>query len=187
MDKCCNDHNKAHTTQERLHTLSGENRTLIREEVARLYNQAAGTRASDPPAVHFDLKGRAAGQWRLRKNTETLRFNPEAFSLDWNQHFPETVAHEVAHSLVYRTYGARRVRPHGPEWRGFMQAMGFQKPRVTHATALTTRKMRQYNYECACGPQLLSARRHFLIRKRGYHYQCRQCGEWLKRSDDGAP
>lgn len=141
----------------------------------------AGNEVQDLPLVRFDLTGRAAGQWRLRKNTETLRFNPEAFALEWDQHFPETVAHEVAHSLVYRTCGTRRVRPHGPEWKRLMQGMGFPNPRITHSTTLTTRRMRQYHYACACGPQPLSARRHFLINKRGYRYQCRQCGQWLQR------
>lgn len=182
MERRQKDYNKDPEMQNLARALSLEGKILIREEVARLYDLVADTTTQTLPVICFDLKGRAAGQWRLKNGVETLRFNPEAFSLDWNQHFPETVAHEVAHSLVYRRHGMRRVRPHGPEWQGLMRAMGFQKPRVTHATALTTRKMRQYTYECACGPQALSARRHFLIRKRGYRYQCRQCGEWLKRS-----
>nr|WP_156000725.1 SprT-like domain-containing protein [Thioalkalivibrio sp. ALJT] len=131
------------------------------------------------PAIHFNLKGRAAGQWRLQGGQEMLRFNPEAFVLDWERHFPETVAHEVAHALIYRRYGARRVRPHGKEWQQLMQAMGVARPRVTHTTPLTARKMREYLYECSCSRHTLSARRHYLIRERGYRYQCRQCGEWL--------
>ncbi len=182
MERCQKDYKNAQETQASARTLSPEKRKQICNEVAQLYHLIEGTPDKDLPAVRFDLKGRAAGQWRLRNNAETLRFNPEAFSLEWDQHFPETVAHEVAHSLVYRAHGTRRVRPHGPEWKGLMRTLGFPNPSVTHATALTTRKMRQYNYVCGCGPQALSARRHFLINKRGYRYHCRQCGQWLRRS-----
>ncbi|MFO8004441.1 SprT-like domain-containing protein [Thioalkalivibrio sp. AKL19] len=186
MERCQKDYKNTRGTPEPTSILSPEERKRICDEVARLYHLVADTSGKDLPAIRFDLKGRAAGQWRLRKNSETLRFNPEAFTREWDQHFPETVAHEVAHSLVYRTHGMRKVRPHGPEWKGLMGTMGFPNPRITHATALTTRKMRQYDYACGCGSQPLSARRHFLINKRGYRYQCRQCGQWLRRSDGGS-
>lgn len=131
------------------------------------------------PEIRFDLKGRAAGQWRMHKGCEILRFNPEAFLRDWDSHFPDTVAHEVAHSLVFRSAG-NRVRPHGPEWRHFMQKLGCE-PRVTHNTPLSGRRMRTYKYICDCRQHTLSARRHYLIQHRRYRYQCRQCGTTLRK------
>lgn len=159
--------------------LSPAQQERIRAAVREFYSRGTHDNPGTIPEVRFDLSGRAAGQWRLRDGVEVLRFNPEAFVRDWDSHFPDTVAHEVAHSLVFRTAGRRRVRPHGAEWRGFMQRMGCQ-PQVTHSTPLTGRKQRIYRYECACGSHELSARRNYLIRRKGYRYQCRQCARILK-------
>lgn len=158
--------------------LSPARQEQIHETVRECYAYGADGNPGPIPEVRFDLHGRAAGQWRLHNGVEVLRFNPEAFVRDWDSHFPDTVAHEVAHSLVFRT-ARRRVRPHGPEWQNFMQRMGCQ-PQVTHNTPLSGRKQRVYRYECACGTHELSARRNFLIRRKGYRYQCRQCARSLK-------
>lgn len=135
---------------------------------------AAGT----PPVIQFDLRGRAAGQWRCIKNKELLRFNPEAFILDWDAHFPATVAHEVAHSIVYRRMGHKKRQPHGPEWRAVMHALGFPA-RVTHQTPLSGKRTRAYIYLCSCQEHRLGPRRHFLITQQGYRYHCKQCGDRL--------
>ncbi|WP_081616621.1 SprT-like domain-containing protein [Thioalkalivibrio sp. ALJ16] len=179
MEQRQKDYYRTRKTKSPEAALCEERKALIRDEVVRLFRKLAPGSDVAVPAIRFDLKGRAAGQWRLRAGQETLRFNPEAFVLDWHGHFPETVAHEVAHALIYRRHGARRVRPHGREWQQLMQAMGFARPRATHATPLTGRRMREYLYACGCGHRPMSARRHYLIRERGYRYQCRQCGEWF--------
>jgi SprT protein len=134
------------------------------------------------PEVRLNLRGRAAGQWRVRDGVELLRFNPEAFLLDWNSHFPATIAHEVAHSLVYRRYGAGRVRPHGPEWRDMMATLGFP-PTVTHRTPLSGRRSRVYIYQCKCRAHRLGPRRHYLVTRRGYRYNCTDCGSRLHFHD----
>lgn len=159
--------------------LTHDQEAKIRQQVRALYLRACPDESPDIPEILFDLKGKAAGQWRLRKGVEQLRFNPEAFVRDWSAHFPDTVAHEVAHSLVYRSFGWRRVRPHGAQWRAWMETFGCQ-PQVTHNTPLQGRSMKTYAYRCTCQTHALSARRHYLIQRRRYRYECRECGQRLR-------
>ncbi|MFO8005866.1 SprT-like domain-containing protein [Thioalkalivibrio sp.] len=148
----------------------------IREAAAAFYSRTAHLPI---PEIRLDLRGRAAGQWRVKDGVETLRFNPEAFIRDWHAHFPATVAHEVAHSIVYRRFGLKAVPPHGSEWRKVMAELGFP-PLVTHRTPLSGRRSRVYIYKCECRSHRLGPRRHHLIRQRGYQYACRDCGGRLE-------
>jgi SprT protein len=159
--------------------LIGNRKQAILAEVSRFYSLMESPPA---PEIRLDLRGRAAGQWRVQNGIEMLRFNPEAFLLDWDAHFPATVAHEVAHSLVYRRYGTGRVRPHGREWRDMMAALGFP-PAVTHRTQLTGRRSRVYVYECKCRSHRLGPRQHYLVTRRGYRYNCLACGSRLHFND----
>jgi SprT protein len=134
--------------------------------------------AGQPAPIRLDLKGRAAGQWRLLNGHELLRFNTEAFRMDWHAHFPSTVAHEVAHSIVYRRFGVGTVRPHGREWRNIMKTLGFPAS-VTHSTPLGGRRSRVYLYRCACQEHRLGPRRHSLLCKGSHHYRCSCCGRPL--------
>jgi SprT protein len=135
-----------------------------------------------PAIIRLDLKGRAAGQWRWINGQEILRFNAEAFRKDWHAHFPATVAHEVAHSIVYRRFGLRTVKPHGPEWRDIMRILGHP-PDVTHRTPLRGRRSRLYLYRCACQEHRLGPRRHSLLRKGTHRYHCSRCGTRLNFLD----
>lgn len=159
--------------------LNEKQRHEIRAAATEFYSLM---RSFPVPEIRLDLRGRAAGQWRVRDGIELLRFNPEAFLLDWHAHFPATVAHEVAHSLIYRQYGPGRVRPHGPEWKGMMAALGFL-PAVTHRTPLTARRSRVYVYKCKCRLHRLGPRRHYLVTRRGYRYNCADCGSRLHFHD----
>ncbi|AGA34333.1 Protein of unknown function SprT [Thioalkalivibrio nitratireducens DSM 14787] len=155
--------------------LNATQEAAIREAAAQFYYRMAALPA---PAIRFDLRGRSAGQWRLRGGIETLRFNPEAFLRDWNAHFPATIAHEVAHSLVYRRFTHAQLRPHGPQWRAIMTQLGFP-PEVTHRTPLSGRRSRFYLYRCRCRTHRLGPRRHYLVTRRGYRCACSQCGATL--------
>lgn len=131
------------------------------------------------PEIRLDLQGRAAGQWRMAGSRETLRFNMEAFVKDWATHFPATVAHEIAHSVVFQKNPSRRIRPHGPEWRATMRVLGFA-PKVTHATPLTGRRSRVYIYRCECRTHHLGPQRHAHARRGRYRYLCNGCGGTLR-------
>lgn len=157
-------------------TLNEDQQRSIREAAAGFYSRMA---SSPVPEIRLDLRGRAAGQWRLKQGIEILRFNPEAFIRDWQAHFPATVAHEVAHSLVFRRFGLKSTRPHGPEWQAIMNTLGFP-PAVTHQTPLDGRRSRIYFYKCGCRSHELGPRRHYLISRRGYRYTCVYCGDPLE-------
>lgn len=148
----------------------------IREAATAFYSRMASLPVPD---IRLDLRGRAAGQWRMQNGLEILRFNPDAFVMNWQEHFPATVAHEVAHSLVYRQFGLGSVRPHGPEWRAIMATLGFP-PTVTHRTPLPSRRSRLYIYRCKCRSHGLGPRRHHLVTRRGYRYACSDCGGKLE-------
>jgi SprT protein len=166
---------------ERADKLSASQRDDIVQLIGSLYRSAArhfGCSA-EPSPVGFKLRGRAAGQWRLRRGLESLHFNERLFAADPGQHMPETVAHEVAHSVVYRLHGRGR-RPHGREWRAVMKTLGFE-PRVTHRTSAETlaRVLNHHLYRCACRSHALGPRQHRHARNGERHYHCRACGERL--------
>lgn len=131
------------------------------------------------PPVYLDLRGRSAGQWRVRNDRESLHFNMRLFEADPDQHLPDTVAHEVAHCIVYRCHG-RGVRPHGSEWRRVMAFLGCE-PRVTHRASPETlaRVLGHHLYRCACRTHALGPQQHRRASDGERRYCCRVCGEAL--------
>ncbi len=132
--------------------------------------------------VRCDLRGRAAGQVRqgtdgrleIRYNLEIARLQPDAF-------VARTVAHEVAHLIVWRLHG-RQVRPHGAEWQAVMRALGAS-PERCHDFAVpqhTLRQQRRWRYRCACREHQLSTTRHNRVQNGQQRYLCRDCGEVLQ-------
>lgn len=139
--------------------------------------------SGDTVPVRFTLRGLAAGQWRLRNGSESLHFNERLFAAAPEQHMPDTVAHEVAHSVVYRCFG-RGLRPHGREWRMVMEKLGC-RAQVTHRTPpeILARTLNRHLYRCRCRIHALGPRQH----KHAIHgrrsYQCRVCGDRLVPAD----
>jgi len=134
--------------------------------------------------IRFDLRGRAAGMYVRRGRHRCIRYHPALFSLDPEHHLEHTVPHEVAHyvtDLLHR----RRVRPHGPEWRAVMTALGV----VPHATGdyslegVPLRRERRHPYRCHCGEHLLTTRRHHRIQRGRMVYVCRRCRQPLTYVD----
>lgn len=78
--------------------------------------------------VRFDLRGQAAGQ--CCGGSRSLRFN-EAIAAKYWQQMDATIAHEVAHAVVFEMHRGRRrrLRPHGPEWTGMMRLFGHEPAR----------------------------------------------------------
>ena len=131
-----------------------------------------------PIAVQFDLRGRAAGMYRVARRRAVIRYNPYIFARYFDQGLAETVPHEVAHYITDRLFGLRHVRPHGSEWRAVMRALGVE-PRATaqfDLSDLPVRRQRRYTYQCACNSHELSACRHNRVRRGQARYHCRQCG-----------
>ncbi len=162
--------------------------------VAELMHRAAEARRCELPRVEvrFDLRGLAAGQyrceWRDGRPRCLIRFNPEVFALDPEQHLRETVAHEVAHHLTFHLHP--RARPHGPEWAAWMAFFGLEaRARGGYRVdGIRARRQRRFGYRCACDGRehALSATRHNRI-QRGVRYRCPRCGETLQPLPGLAP
>ncbi|EMG2119173.1 hypothetical protein IPC1147_30870 [Pseudomonas aeruginosa] len=123
----------------------------------------------------FDLKGRAAGQfrycgrtgkWVIRINRLLLEANPDAVIV-------ETVPHEVAHLVTRQVYGFE-VASHGAEWRMVMTEVFGLKPDRCHTMDTSVSSPSPYVYKCACPKQFrLSRRKHNTHAMRPY--RCRAC------------
>ncbi len=133
------------------------------------------------PRIRFDLSGRIAGMFRLRRQQQEIRYNPYLFGKYFDDNLANTVPHEVAHYLVSELYGWRNVRPHGAEWKAIMCRLGA-KPTVTcryDLSGVPQRRQRRFNYSCECTTHALSAIRHNRVQRGQGYYTCRQCRQPL--------
>ncbi|KTS64414.1 hypothetical protein SA3R_22435, partial [Pantoea dispersa] len=85
----------------------------------------------EEPTLVYQQRGTAAGtawleQWQIRLNPVLLMENQQAF-------IDEVVPHELAHLLVWKTFG--RVPPHGKEWKWMMEDVLGVPARRTHQFA----------------------------------------------------
>lgn len=134
------------------------------------------------PAIRFDLRGQAAGQVRTRDGRVCIvRYNAALLAAHPEDFIARTVPHEAAHVAAFRLHG-RHIRPHGPEWRAVMALFGAAPERChSYAVAgLQTRRLRRYDYRCACRIHRLTSIRHNRIHA-GQVYLCRQCGTALEQ------
>lgn len=154
-------------------------------DLTRDYIRRAGDifgQAFPPVTVSFDLRGRAAGMYRVREGRRVIRYNPYIFSKYFADNLARTVPHEVAHYITDLLYGLRNIRPHGREWRTVMRAFAAE-PAVTSRydlAGIPLRRQRRFSYECACGTHALGTIRHNRARRGEVRYQCRQCRTVLR-------
>lgn len=134
-----------------------------------------------PIDIRFDLKGRAAGMYRVHLRQRVIRYNPYIFARYFEHGLEATVPHEVAHYVTDRLFGLGHIRPHGREWQTVMRALGAEP----HASAkfdlegIPQRRQRRYAYQCDCTTHQLSACRHNKITSGKARYHCRLCGSVL--------
>jgi SprT protein len=134
-------------------------------------------RAFAPIEIHFDLRGTAAGMYRVRRGERRIRYNPWIFARYFEDSLTVTVPHEVAHYVTDCLYGLARVRPHGAEWRAVMRDLGAS-PRVTGCydlSGLPLRRQQRFAYRCGCSKHHLSAVRHNRVQRGEAVYLCRKC------------
>jgi SprT protein len=127
--------------------------------------------------VMFDLKGRAAGMYKVRDRNRTIHYNPYIFAKYLDDNIATTVPHEVAHYVVDILYGATNTRPHGVEWRNVMLSLGVE-PVVTanyDLSDIPVRRQRRHAYQCACTVHQITTVRHNKIISGKAHYLCRNC------------
>ena len=131
--------------------------------------------------IVFDLKGRASGMFTVRSGQLRIRYNPIIFSKFFEDTLLNTVAHEVAHYVVYHLYGSR-VKPHGDEWKRVMNLFEVV-PEVTSrydVSDLPLHRQARHDYRCACMRHQLSTTRHNKVQNRKAVYKCRKCFEPLE-------
>lgn len=129
------------------------------------------------PPVTFDLRGRAAGMYRVYRDRRQIRYNPYIFGKYFTDNLTNTVPHEVAHYLTDMLYGLRNIRPHGREWQAVMRVLDAE-PNVTchyDLTGVPLRRQRRFSYRCACSAHAVSAVRHNRVQRGSGSYVCRQC------------
>lgn len=159
--------------------LSAELQRRVVEATRRSIERASalfGCELAEIP-VRFDLRGRAAGMYRVRSGRREIRYNPHIFARYFNDNLANTVPHEVAHYVIDVLHGLRSVRPHGTEWRAVMRAFGAE-PTVTcryDLDGIPVRRQRRFRYRCACMTHRVSTVRHRRIQDGRVRYHCRRC------------
>jgi SprT protein len=135
-------------------------------------------RSFAPIAVTFDLKGRAAGMYRVDRRQRCIRYNPYLFAKYFDDNLAVTVPHEVAHYITDCVYGMRRIRPHGAEWQALMHAFGADAKRTCNydLEGVPVRRQRRHAYQCGCRTHQLTTRRHNQILRGRVRYYCKACG-----------
>ena len=165
-------HNKAsHTELPRALMPETERRTLSLLDQARRHYRVP----IPAPQVRFDLRGQAAGQVRQRGRIWQVRYNPLLLAREPHAFLAQTVPHECAHLVAFALFG-RTIRPHGPEWQGVMRHFGAE-PRRCHDFAvddLRVRRLRRFDYHCACRTHQLTSTRHHRAQA-GQTYYCVAC------------
>ena len=132
--------------------------------------------------VLFNLKGRVAGMYRVKRGLREIRYNPYLFAKYYDDNLATTVPHEVAHYVTDVIYGLSRIRPHGEEWLEVMRMFGADSSRTCRydLEGIPVRRMQQHPYRCGCEVYKLSAQRHRRIQSGRTRYFCRNCGVELQ-------
>ncbi len=149
------------------------------EQTTQFINRAASLfdRKLAPVPVLFDLRGRAAGMFRIRHGQPQIRYNPWIFARYFESNVNDTIPHEVAHYVVDQLFGRHGIRPHGIEWQRVMLAFG-RAPKVTcdyDLSGIPQRKVKRFRYHCSCSIHQLSSYRHNRITSNLAQYLCRKC------------
>jgi SprT protein len=127
------------------------------------------------PKLVYHQRGTSAGTAWL--DTYEIRLNPVLLLENEQEFIDEVVPHELAHLLVWKTFG--RVSPHGKEWKWMMESVLGVPARRTHRFELGSIRTNTFPYRCKCQQHQLTVRRHNRVVRGEAVYRCTQCGEPL--------
>jgi SprT protein len=139
-----------------------------------------------PVEINFNLKGRAAGMYRvyrqIYRQKREIRYNSYIFSKYYDDNFSTTIPHEVAHYASDLIYGLKNIRPHGREWKEIMQVFGADASVTADydLSGIPLRSRTLYTYQCSCREHQLSSVRHNRINRNRGHYYCSYCKSTLR-------
>lgn len=132
--------------------------------------------------VRFDLRGKSSGMFVVHRGHVYIRYNEIIFSSYFVESLNNTIAHEVAHYVVYAKSPRKRFLPHGKEWKSVMSIFGVA-PEVTskyNISFLPLKQQKRHDYECSCMKHQISTTRHNKMIKNVAVYHCRKCKQPLK-------
>lgn len=169
-------------------TINNEQQIHVVSETARYIRLASDLlqRPFTEIPVLFNLKGLAAGMYRVNRQGRCIRYNSYLFAKYFEENFATTIPHEVAHYIVDQVHGLRHVKPHGHEWRELMQMFGADASRTAlfDIEGIPARNYRRYAYQCDCKIYELTSRRHNRIVRGRARYHCRRCGTVIRKAKD---
>ncbi|MEZ5503999.1 MAG: SprT-like domain-containing protein [Halioglobus sp.] len=159
--------------------IGGEQQRLVltKTEEYMLRAEEIFGRRFDRLPVLFDLKGRAAGMFKIIGKRRLIRYNPWIFSKYFEENLRDTVPHEVAHFIVHEVYPRRGVKPHGPQWQDLMARFDADAG-VTFNLDLAgvpQRSQQTHRYFCGCQVHEVSTTRHNRAQRRRVRYHCCTC------------
>lgn len=136
--------------------------------------------------VLFDLSGRSAGMFKVAGRRRVIRYNPWIFAKYFAENLHDTVAHEVAHYVIYEVFGPG-ARSHGEEWRDLMTCFGANAKATfdLDLSDIPQRRQATHPYRCGCRLHELSSTRHNRIQRGEGRYQCRYCNGQLVYAPQG--
>jgi SprT protein len=149
-------------------------------------------RKFDRIPICFDLRGRAAGMYKVSGQQRKIRYNPYIFAKYFDENLSVTVPHEVAHYITDKMYGigwrsvllSHRIKPHGEEWQKVMHEFGADASRTCSfdMESLPVRAYKYYLYVCECRQHQLGSRRHNKVVRQQVRYHCQDCGGSLRQT-----
>lgn len=142
-------------------------------------------RRFSPIEILFDLTGKTAGMYKVKRGLRSIRYNPYIFAKYYEHNLENTVPHEVAHYIVDIMHGIRKTKPHGKEWADLMVNFGVKPERTCDydMQGIPMRRFKTFSYSCRCNNYELTSRRHNQIVKNRKEYFCRKCHERLVASN----
>ncbi len=157
---------------------------LVHRRVRELLRLVPGVPS---PPIQFTCKGIKSG---TANNRRGLNFNPILLRENRERFIERTVAHELAHWVVYKRWVEQwdhnkgrwtGPRAHGRQWAAVMRTFGVPADRC-HSYDTTNARVRRvqrgFKYSCKCRTADFTIVRHNKVR-RGQTYTCTLCNTKL--------